>query len=628
MIFIKRFLLTTTIAAVSFHGHAQAKAIPSISDKNTHLTGYVGERLASVIENRIMPQNTAILVEPFRHLTEGNRWQTEFIGKWMLGAIAAYRYDRNPALLDKITTAAKDLMATQYPDGYMGNYKPSDRLTAWDIWGRKYTSLGLLEYYRLTGDKEALSTVKKLFDCLIKEVSENDVDIASTGLYRGMPSCSILEPTVYLYQLTGNKRYLEFAKEIVNALEKDGNPQLIKNALNGLPVAHRFDYPKKWWSFENGHKAYEMMSCYVGLIELGKAINEPQYLQAAIAAADNIIDTEINIAGSGAAFECWYDGKARQTIPAYHTMETCVTFTWMQLLHRLWQGTHYARYADEFERTMYNALMASLRADGKEISKYSPLEGRRQHGEQQCGLPINCCNANGPRGFGLIPEFATEQVGDTVFINLFVPRSERLSIGERSVELTLDSNLPIDGKTNIKLNFERPTSMVLALRIPAWSNGDYTISSDGKPIDVSPSNNYVYLDLKKKKGTVDLSIDYHIATTVEELNGMQAVVRGPIVFARDSRFNDGDVDECCNIITSENGSIETNFVNPGNEFSWLTIEVPMVLGTDLEDPENRKGRMVKLCDFGSAGNDWDKDGRYRVWLVKTLHVMHQPYHQY
>ena len=87
-------------------------------------------------------------------------------------------------------------------------------------------------------------------------------------------------------------------------------------------------------------------------------------------------------------------------------METCVTFTWMQFCARLLRNTGNSMYADTFERTMYNALMASMRSDGGQISKYSPLEGRRVEGENQCGLHINCCNANGPRGFALIPQTA------------------------------------------------------------------------------------------------------------------------------------------------------------------------------------------------------------------------------
>ena len=573
--------------------------------------GYVGDRISSCINNRVKPQDIATLAEPFRHLTEGTLWQSEFMGKWMLGAIASYRYNSDPELLAKIGSAAEMLMSTQHPDGYIGNYKEEDRLKCWDIWGRKYTSLALLDYYRLTGDKKALKAVRKLIDGLIGELERNMVDIAQTGLYRGMPSCSILEPVVYLYNLTADRKYLDFARSIAASLEKDGNPQLVKKALDGVPVAHRFEFPKEWWAFENGHKAYEMMSCYVGLLELGKVLGDPTYLKAAKAAADNIIDTEINIAGSGAAFECWYDGRARQTVPAYHTMETCVTFTWMQLLSKLWEQTGDPRYADEFERTMYNALMASLRADGKEISKYSPLEGRRQPGEEQCGLPINCCNANGPRAFAMIPEFAAVMKSDTIFVNLYLPARKEFKSGRNDIAVDIASDIPVSGKTSIAVTQSRPENLVLALRVPGWAGE-------------APSYRYVQVG-RQEKFEYDTTFD--IKTVVEELNGMQAVVRGPVLFARDSRFGDGYIDECGVIKENGDGEVETRIVeSPG--FAWITAEVPVVLGTDLENPSNASGRTVRFCDFGSAGNDWNPDGRYRVWIVSPLNAMSQPYHKY
>lgn len=272
---------------------AGASAGVAQANKTIKIEDYVGGRIESCINNRVKSQDTKQLVEPFRHLTEGTRWQTEFIGKWMLGAIGSYRYNHDDELLQKIKDAAYDLMSTQREDGYMGNYQKSNRLTNWDIWGRKYTSLALLDYYRLTGDKKALKAVVKLIDGLIGELKESNTDIAATGLYRGMPSCSILEPVMYLYDCTKEKRYLDFAKGIAAAIEKPGSTQLVIKALEGVPVAHRFPFPSHWWSFENGHKAYEMMSCYVGLMELGKVTGEGKYLAAAEAAARNILDTEM-----------------------------------------------------------------------------------------------------------------------------------------------------------------------------------------------------------------------------------------------------------------------------------------------------------------------------------------------
>lgn len=103
-------------------------------------------------------------------------------------------------------------MNTQTSDGYIGNYKREAQLTNWDIWGRKYTSLSLLSYYRLTGDKKALNAVERLINHLMEQLQIHNINIAATGYYLGMASCSILEPVVYLYDITRNPRYLSFAK--------------------------------------------------------------------------------------------------------------------------------------------------------------------------------------------------------------------------------------------------------------------------------------------------------------------------------------------------------------------------------------------------------------------------------
>ena len=74
-----------------------------------------------------------------------------------------------------------------------------------------------------------------------------------------------------------------------------------------------------------------MMSCYEGLLELYRITGNPDYLKAVEWPLILSLSEEINLAGSGSAFECFYKGSAYQTEPTYHTMETCVTMTWMKL---------------------------------------------------------------------------------------------------------------------------------------------------------------------------------------------------------------------------------------------------------------------------------------------------------
>jgi DUF1680 family protein len=52
----------------------------------------------------------------------------------------------------------------------------------------------------------------------------------------------------------------------------------------------------------------------------------------------------------------------------------------MKLCFNLYRATGELKYADEIERTGYNALLAAQTPDGVTFAQYSPLEGYRYTG--------------------------------------------------------------------------------------------------------------------------------------------------------------------------------------------------------------------------------------------------------
>ena len=586
------------------------------SDKveDGELGGYVGGRIEDCIRTRVQLQDVDHLTAPFRTKNDTASWQTEFWGKWVQGAIASYRYNHSVALYAKIKKSVDDIISTQQPDGYIGNYRLDAQLKSWDIWGRKYTTLGLLSWYEISGEKQALNAACRVIDHLMTQVGEGGTNIVTTGNYYGMASSSILEPVMYLYKYTGDYKYLQFAKYIVAQWETPEGPQLITKAINGVPVAARFPHPFDWFSPENGQKAYEMMSCYIGLLELYKVTHNAAYLDAVQKTVNDIANTEINVAGSGSAFESWYSGRKYQTSPTYHTMETCVTFTWMQLCDKLLALTGNPFYADQIEKSLYNALMAALKDDASQIAKYSPMEGHRCEGEEQCGMHINCCNANGPRAFALIPDFAVKKMGNEVYVNYYGDMSASLENGHNKVLVKQHTTYPVSNVIDITIDVTKENVFGLHLRVPVWS-AQTVITLNGEELkDICPGT-YHAITRKWKKGD-HIQIILDMPARLLEQNQMQAIVRGPIVLARDSRFNDGFVDETL-VVDSEDGIVKAEVDSvPG--FAWMRLKVPVTVGTDLEGVGMY--RNISFCDFASAGNTWDKQVRYRVWIPRTLDV--------
>lgn len=595
---------------------------------NAILGGHLGKAMSQCIENSVKVQDIAMIVEPFGNRTETSLWQTEFWGKWMLGAVPAYRYSGDTQLLSKICQSVSDLVATQTDDGYIGNYADGARLGNWDVWGRKYTLLGLLEYYDLTLQTDVLNAAVRLVDNLLNELSAAHAEIVTFGFYRGMAASSVLEPIVKLYTRTKDQKYLNFAKEIVSQWESTDGPQLIRKAVDGVNVADRFPHPSNWFSEENGQKAYEMMSCYQGLLELYTVTGCAEYLHATECAVRNIIESEINVAGSGSAFECWYHGAQNQILPTFHTMETCVTTTWMRLCQTLMMLTRDPAYADMLERTLYNAYLAAMSPDASSFSKYSPLEGTRGAGEDQCGLTTNCCIANGPRGFMVLPSTVVTSDETGIYINLYTESvvNTRSSVSGNSVIITQNTDYPANGTVSVVVQTETPDAFLVHFRIPAWSYlTSMTVNGD-EVEDLIPGSYKVLERVWKSGDTVTLVLDMR-GRVVEQSNHF-AIERGPIVLARDARFDEGYIDECA--VVSDESSAYAQLereVNGTPENIWMSFTTPLLLGSNRER-EFGEPKPVHMCDFASAGNTWDQRSRYRVWLPKTLNVMLQEYKPY
>ncbi|MBN2414128.1 glycoside hydrolase family 127 protein [candidate division KSB1 bacterium] len=599
--------------------HKIHNTVESIGPGNIRISGYLGEKIDLCIRNRIAAQDEDDLVEPFRHRKETRFWQSEFWGKWFLSAADARLYTGEAALKQKLDNAVAGLLDTQSENGYIGNYAPEAHLQQWDIWGRKYCMLGLLAYYDITKDNNVLKSLKRQADFLLSEVGPGKADIIKTGNYRGMASCSVLEPMVLLYNRTGEQRYLDFARYIVAQWETADGPQLISKALAGVPVALRFPKPDSWWSWENGGKAYEMMSCYDGLLELYKVTRNPEYLQAVRKTVNNIIETEINIIGSGSSIECWYGGKARQTRPAKHMNETCVTQTWMKLLYKLYQLTGDSQLMDQFEITMYNALIGAMRPDGSSFAKYSPLVGVRHLGELQCGMDLNCCTANGPRGMLHIPFVAIMKDSAGPVINLYGDMEARCELPSGNIiHLTQSSYYPQSGLINIQISPERKESFTIKLRKPAWCESA-RVDINGMEQPGVIENGYIIIDRTWKAGdVVRLQLDMTVKIHSHPLNDPEyiALTRGPVVLARENRLDDVDVDETAKPVTQKNGLFIVRRRAVESPF-WMVFAAPFITG-DYHEGEFGKPKDLLLCDYASAGGTWDNRSRFRVWLPQAL----------
>ncbi len=619
---------TILVAVLYFNANAQQRQISKILIPNQEtmlpldaikLSGYVGDKLNACINNRIEAQDIEQIVAPFRTKNECYMWQTEFWGKWITSAIAALRYNPTDTKLRyNIDKAASGLLSTQLKNGYIGNYADSCHLHQWDIWGRKYTLLGLIDYYDLSQKKEVLEAAIRLLNQLMTEVGPNKQDIASTGNYAGLPSTSILEPVVLMYNHTGDKRYLDFAEYIVHS-EENGKPKLVANGLAGVLVSERYKAP----GIKHGQKAYEMMSCYEGLLELYRVTGKKEYLDATVKTVDEIIAHEINICGGASSDEKWYMGRGRQAEPAINPMESCVTMSWIKLCKNLLTLTGNSKYMDAIEISMYNAMMGAMMPSGNTFAKYSVLRGVRELGEGQCNMDINCCIANSPRAFMLFPAVSYMYQGENIYINSYIPGTASFNaVYKKKVTLAQITDYPRSSTIQIIVHCKDAIRLSLHLRIPQWSK-ENTVAINNVAFD-QPITNGEYLTLSKtwKDGdliSIKLDMRGRIEYTGGDINKHFAIMRGPVVLARDNRLNKLDTDEALNFVSDNDGGKYINLteIQDKPQNIYLAYKADFYAG-GLRERSYSKPVGVVLCDYASAGNGWNNNNKYNVWSALLL----------
>ena len=614
-------LMATSVNAQRSGRKTETQIKPVVADflkpaLRSEVGGHIGSRLNASYENRILAQDVDRLIAPFLDRSETSCWQSEFWGKWYTSAVLAYHYRPEPRLKEVLDKAAAGLTATQSPDGYIGNYRDDRRLEAWDIWGRKYSMLGLIAHYDVTGNTKSLESARKVADHLMSELSANNALIVQKGNHKGMAASSVLEPICQLYTRTGDKRYLDFAEEIVRQWETPEGPQLITKSE--IDVAKRWPKPDSWYGPGQGQKAYEMMSCYEGLLELYRLTGRQEYKMAVKKTWQNILDTEINIAGSGASAEAWFGGNHYQTSPVYHYQETCVTVTWIKLSQQLLRLTGDVKYADAIEQAYYNALLGSMNPDGADWAKYTPLNGERKEGSEQCGMGLNCCNASGPRGLFTLPLTTVMSAHNGIQVNFFTEGKTTVTTpGNQQAIIIQETSYPVSGEVNITLSIQKPEEMTLGIRIPAWSKISALSVNGTEQSGLVPGEIASIKRVWNSGDKIILTLDMRGRIIRQGANpASQALARGPVVLARDSRLQGPVIDAAIYLVADKEGIVNLEPVDHDSRNFWMQYKT--MVGVEAYTEGGAPPAPAVFCDYSSAGYPTGANASFRVWFTQLV----------
>ena len=582
-------------------------------------------------------------VDDERYAGVPNGWRGEYWGKLMRGASLVCSWSEDETLRSLLTESVKDMLSTEGKGGF-STYSEERELYGWDLWCRKYVLLGFQYYLEICRDDElaerVMGAMRRHADYLMTKIGKGEGKVGinqTTHIWGGLNSSSILEPYVRLYNLTGDQRYLDFATYIV---EEGGTStqNIFKTAYEDELAPYQYDHVK----------AYEMMSCFEGLIEYARVTGSEYYREAAIRFGYRLLKTDVTVIGCcGTNHELFDHSTKAQTraVDDVVMQETCVTVTWMKLLSQLLRLTGDPVFADAMEQSFCNAYLGALNTRGvirewdarpsflqtgsfepsfvmMPFDSYSPLRTDRRC-RKVAGLCnfsedntyYGCCSAIGAAGIGIMGRTALTRGAEGLTLQYYTGGRVRIPEGEGETVLCVETDYPY--AMTVRVTVERwETDGKLWLRVPAWSKRS-ELTQNGGALSCEPG----YVSLSVKAGDiVELSLDDRVRQLLPPCSDspdaafLGAYAYGPVLLAADARLGQEAREGIC-VVTDAEGFVPYERVTePFAEIRDARLSI--ILKTE-------RGH-ARLVDYSSAGKTFTSDSECAVWLKrqdsKTDHI--------
>ena len=407
---------------------------------------------------------------------------------------------------------------------------------------------GAVAYWQATGKRTSLDSACRYADVACREVGPN------AGQMCVVPGHQIAEMAMArLYLATGQKRYLDFAKFLLDYRGKTS----IKTeySQSHKPVVEQEEAV--------GH-AVRAAYMYAGMADVAALTGDEGYVKAIDRIWDNIVGKKLYITGgigatsSGEAFGKNYE---LPNMSAY--CETCAAIGNVYVNYRLFLLHGDSKYYDVLERTLYNGLISGVSLEGNGFFYPNPLESMGQH-QRQAWFGCACCPSNICRFIPSLPGYVYAVKDRNVYVNLFLSNKSTLDVAGKKVGLSQTTEYPWNGDITITVDKNAAGQFAMKIRIPGWVRNQvvpsslyqytdnkrpgYTVRVNGQEMAASVTEDgYYTISRKWKKGDkVLLHFDMEPRTVrannkVEADRGMVSVERGPLVYCAEHPDNQFDV---------------------------------------------------------------------------------------
>jgi hypothetical protein len=205
----------------------------------------------------------------------------------------------------------------------------------------------------------------------------------------------------------------------------------------------------------------------------------------------------------------------------------------LKLSRELFKVTADVKYADYYERTYINAIMASQNPETGMTMYFQPMATGYF---KVFGSETNhfwCCTGTGMENFTKLSDSLYFHNSTDLYVNMYL--SSILNWSEKGFSLTQTANLQESGKVNFTINSAPSTSVNLKFRSPAWipSGQNITVLVNGVAVSTSKTNGYISVNRVWKSGDkveLDLPMEVQVSRLTDKPDCV-AFTYGPFVLS-------------------------------------------------------------------------------------------------
>ncbi len=368
---------------------------------------------------------------------------------------------------------------------------------------------GLRDTHLHTANAAALDVLTKVCDWAIA-ATEKMTD-AQFERMLGTEHGGMNEVLADVFALTKNEKYLTLAERFCHKVVLDPLAQS-QDKLDGLHSNTQI--PK-----------------IVGFARLHIFTGEARYAAAAEFFWATVTQTRSFVTGGNGEGEHFFPvAQFAAKAASAKTMETCCSHNMLKLTRALFTLNPTAVFADYYERTLFNTILASQDSDSGMMTYFQST--RPGYMKLFC-TPTDsfwCCTGTGIENHAKYGDsiYFKSPGNDALYINQFI--SSTLNWKEAGITLKQTTTFPESGKVRLEITAAKPVEFKLIIRHPAWCTSGASVTVNGSRIPLPIPGSFLPIMATWKTGdVVEVDLPMELSTQLlPNTTDQVALTYGPI----------------------------------------------------------------------------------------------------